>query len=216
MTQPHSAELNELAAALTKAQALIEGAKEDSSNPFFKSKYADLSSVWAACKTPLSTNGLSIVQTVETENDKPFLVTMLLHTSGQWVKSFMPIIVTKNDPQSFGSAVTYCRRYALAAIVGVCPADDDAEEAMKGVRNPAPRPIRMPPKAPETISPDKIVGQQEQIEALLNQDKEAYEKLLNHLSIKELDEINPVDYERVIEWLNKRKEKKKDESTRVA
>ena len=214
-TQTHSPELVELAKALVKAQAQIEGAKEYSSNPFFKSKYADLSSVWDACKIPLGSNGLAVLQTVENEADKPYLVTMLLHVSGQWVKSFMPIIVTKNDPQSFGSAVTYCRRYALAAIVGVCPADDDAEGAMSGSRAPA-KAAKPTPAAARILSPTEIDSQVEQIESMLDQDKEAYPKLLKHLSIASLDEIDPMDYERVINWLHKRKDTKKDESTRVA
>lgn len=120
--------------ALSKAQAVIEGAKEDSDNPFFKSKYADLTSVWQACRKPLTDNGLTVVQTMDLVADRIFLVTTLGHISGQWICSYLPIPITKPDPQTLGSAITYCRRYALSAIVGICPADDDAEGAMKPFR----------------------------------------------------------------------------------
>jgi len=125
-----SESIAKLTEALSKAQGIIEGAIKDTDNPFFKSKYADLSSVWQACRQPLSQNGLAVMQTIETHNDKYILVTTLSHSSGEWMRSFMPILLVKHDPQSFVAAVTYCRRASLAAMVGVCPADDDGESAM--------------------------------------------------------------------------------------
>src|SRR5215470_2839572 len=124
-----SEQINELAAALAKAQQEIGPAYKEASNPFFKSKYADLSSVWNACKQPLSKNGLAIMQTVEYQAEKMMLVTTLAHSSGQWIKSHMPIISTKQDAQGIGSAITYMRRYSLAAMVGVTTEDDDGNAA---------------------------------------------------------------------------------------
>lgn len=122
--------INELALALSKAQSQMKGATKDSSNPFFKSKYADLSSVWDACRDPLSKNGLCIIQTISVDvNTGTVLVTTLAHSSGQWIDSQYPIIPIKPDPQSMGSAVTYARRYALMAIVGIAPEDDDGNNA---------------------------------------------------------------------------------------
>lgn len=126
----HSPEIGSLLEALAKAQGIMEGAKEDSNNPFFKSTYADLTSVWEACRNALSSNGLSVVQTIQMINGNNCLVSILGHISGQWIKSFLPIRPAKDDIQSLGSAITYCRRYALAALVGVCPVDDDGESAM--------------------------------------------------------------------------------------
>lgn len=121
-----SENINELAAALAKAQGKIVSAKKDKKNPFFKSTYADLSSVWDACRSVLSENGLAVIQTIQTpENKQMELVTTLAHSSGQWIKSHMPIITAKNDPQSLGSALTYYRRYALSALVGVAASDED-------------------------------------------------------------------------------------------
>lgn len=127
----HTAALNELLAALAKAQGQISSAKKDKKNPFFKSSYADLSSVWEACREPLASNGLSVIQTVEGSKTEMFLVTWLGHSSGQWIKSKLPMLLQKFDPQSQGSAITYARRYALSAMVGICAdEDDDGERAM--------------------------------------------------------------------------------------
>lgn len=123
-----SPEIGELAAALAKAQGQIKEAKRDRENPFFKSSYADLGSVWEACREALSSNGLAVIQTLSGYGK---LRTTLAHSSGQWIVSLYPINPVKDDPQGLGSAVTYARRYAMAAIVGVAPAgeDDDAERA---------------------------------------------------------------------------------------
>ena len=114
-----------LALALSKAQADITGALKDSANPFFKSKYADLASCWDACRKQLAANELAVIQTVEDDR----LVTILAHSSGEWIRSACPIRTKDDSPQALGSAITYARRYALAAIVGLAQIDDDAEAA---------------------------------------------------------------------------------------
>jgi hypothetical protein len=120
-----SENINELVTALAKAQGEIQPAAKDSTNPHFKSRYADLSSVWDACRLPLSKNGLAVMQTTAVVNDKLTVVTTLAHSSGQWMRSELPVLVANNNPQALGSALTYMRRYALSAIVGVAPGDDD-------------------------------------------------------------------------------------------
>jgi len=125
-----SAELGELFAALSKAQGQMSGAVKDSSNPFFKSKYADLHHVWEAVRGPLSSNSLTVLQATNVVNNKLFVVTTIGHSSGQWMKSITPVKAMKEDPQAMGSAITYARRYSLAAICGIAQMDDDAESAM--------------------------------------------------------------------------------------
>jgi len=120
-----SEQINELASALAKAQSEIQPALKDSINPFFKSKYADLSSVWNACKAALTKNGLAVIQTMDNLNGQLVLLTTLAHSSGQWMRSILPIVSARQDAQSIGSAITYMRRYSLAAIVGVTTDDDD-------------------------------------------------------------------------------------------
>lgn len=124
-----SENINEIGAALAKAQGVIENATKDKANPYFKSTYADLASVWGACRAALSSNGLSVVQTPEQSEKGVIVSTMLLHSSGQWIKGSYLMPVSKLDAQSIGSAITYARRYALAALVGVAPEDDDGNAA---------------------------------------------------------------------------------------
>jgi hypothetical protein len=128
-----------VAAALSKAQADITGALKDSSNPFFKSKYADLASCWDACRKQLAANNLCVIQTTDLDDltNQTVLKTILAHSSGEWVKSITPILTKDNSPQAQGSGITYARRYALAAIVGLAQVDDDAEAAQgrKGFTN---------------------------------------------------------------------------------
>lgn len=127
-----SESINELATALSKAQSQMAGAKKDSSNPYFKSNYADLSSVWDACRQPLTDNGLSVTQTSDVMMEIPdhvIINTQLNHSSGQWIRSKLAMKPVKNDPQAIGSCITYARRYSLAAIVGISPEDDDGNAA---------------------------------------------------------------------------------------
>lgn len=133
----------ELAAALSKSQSEIQGAKKDCANPFFKSKYADLSSVWDACREPLTKNGLSVIQTTTERDSNIYLCTLLAHSSGQWIRSELKVITSKPDIQALGSSLTYCRRYSLAMIAGVCPEDDDGNAASQTSK---------PPVAQQTIS----------------------------------------------------------------
>lgn len=125
-------DLSELFTALAKAQAVMVDAKTDSKNPFFKSKYADLSSVVKASRKPLTENGLAVTQFIRDKEGKAFLFTRLGHTSGQWLDSFIRIQPPKEDIQSLGSYLTYLRRYSYAAIVGVVASDedDDGEQTM--------------------------------------------------------------------------------------
>jgi len=124
-----SESIGALAAALSKAQADITGALKDSQNPFFKSKYADLASCWDACRKQLAANGLSVIQTTRMSEQGLMLVTTLAHASGEWVAGEMPVLTKDASPQGQGSGITYARRYALAAIVGLAQIDDDAEAA---------------------------------------------------------------------------------------
>lgn len=126
----HSDSINEIAAALATAQGLIKGAKKDSDNPFFKSKYADLAAVAEACRAPLSAAGIAVVQAPSsTEDGRVTVTTLFVHSSGQWIAESVSVKPKDDGPQALGSAITYLRRYALAAFAGVAPEDDDGEAA---------------------------------------------------------------------------------------
>lgn len=122
----HSVSLGALAKALAAAQAKLEDAKKDKTNPHFNSRYATLSSVRAAMSEVLPQHGLAVVQGFEPHGDAGVcIVTTLMHESGEWIRSALYIPVAKKDAQGFGSAVSYGRRYSLAAIVGIATDDDD-------------------------------------------------------------------------------------------
>lgn len=124
--------MKNIAEALSKAQAKITGAVADSANPFFKSKYADLSSVMTAIRIPFAENGLSYTQGCRLDGNSWVLSTTLLHSSGETLSFDYPVICAKqNDPQAFGAAVTYARRFSLSAIAGVSQVDDDGNTAAK-------------------------------------------------------------------------------------
>lgn len=156
-----SEDIGELATALALAQGEIEGAEKSSTNPHFKSKYADLAACWDACRGPLSKNKLSIIQSPSTtENGNLKLTSLLLHSSGQWIEDELILTPRDASPQSFGSATTYARRYSLMAIVGIAPDDDDGNAASMPARkdvhapppsSPSPIRVREPdPKGPAT------------------------------------------------------------------
>ncbi len=128
-----SEQINELAEALAKAQGAMAGAKKDEENPFYKKNYADLASVWNAAREPLSENGLSVIQNVRSDKDgNVFVVSMMMHKSGQWIDSRMPVKPVKNDMQGLGAAISYARRYLLSAQAGVYQVDIDADEDQGG------------------------------------------------------------------------------------
>lgn len=129
-----STDIKELATALSKAQGALTGAKKDSANPFFKSRYADLESVWDACREVLAKNGLSVMQTLSSDGDRVVVTTTLAHSSGQWISDGMALTPKDSGPQAMGSCITYGRRYGLAAIVGVYQTDDDGEAAQGRVK----------------------------------------------------------------------------------
>jgi hypothetical protein len=121
----------ELIKALMKVQVALKPAVRDKVNPFLKSKYADLSGVWDVCRELLKENKLAVVQVSGIDSNGCYLETILTHESGEWISGKYPLRPVKpDDPQAMGSALTYARRYTLAAILGIVTEDDDAEGAM--------------------------------------------------------------------------------------
>jgi hypothetical protein len=124
-----SEKIEALALALVQVQGNLKPAIKDSKNPFFKSSYADLTSVWEACREQLAKNDLAVFQGCETHDGSDFLTTTVMHKSGQWIKSEIRLLLTKQDAQGMGSAITYARRYSLAAAIGIVQDDDDGNAA---------------------------------------------------------------------------------------
>lgn len=124
--------LKDFAKDLALAQAELEMATKDKRNTHFGSKYADLASVWEAWRSVGPKNGFSVVQLVKDAGDRQgvLIETVLLHKAGASMTTTAFFPANKNDAQGFGSAITYGRRYCLAAMAGVCPDDDDGEAAV--------------------------------------------------------------------------------------
>lgn len=129
--QMHSEQINEITMAMSKVQGEMKPAVKSCKNPFFKSSYADITDCVEACKEPLAKNNLAYFQpTYYDDSGKIFIMTILSHNpSGQFIKSYTPVLMQKNDCQSFGAALSYTRRYALSSIIGICTEDDDGNAA---------------------------------------------------------------------------------------
>lgn len=124
--------MKHIASALAKAQTEMTGAAKSSTNPHFRSKYADLGAVMDACLSALNNNGIALVQPTTDDESGRYVTTMLIHgESGETLECRVPLIVQKNDMQGYGSAVTYARRYGLMAMAGIAPEDDDGNAAAK-------------------------------------------------------------------------------------
>ena len=192
-----------LAAALAKAQGMMSHASKDANNPHFKSRYADLAAVWSAVREPLSVNGLSVVQTVAQGDGTVGVRSLLLHASGEWISSLLEMPVAQKTPQGYGSALTYARRYALAALVGIAQDDDDAEAATRPSapvlppvqkRTPLPReqPPASPPPQPGAPTPDEDPVERALIaisEAQTSEDLQPLTKLVVQLGVAKVPEV---------------------------
>ncbi len=125
---------SESIAALAKAIALsqlhVGNALKSSTNPHFKSKYADLAEILNTVRPVFSANGIAIVQTPTFESGVASVETMLCHESGEFISSVCSSPVSKQDAQGIGSAITYLRRYSLAAMCGIAQEDDDGQNAV--------------------------------------------------------------------------------------
>lgn len=205
MNQSNS--IKELATALSKVQGQLTFAKKDNANPFFKSKYADLASVWDSCRTLLSDNGLAVIQfpsgyatNVVDEKTKEHLMsltTILTHSSGEWISQDMTVPVTKADSQGAGSALTYMRRYALAAVVGVYQDDDDGNAASK--------PVKTFEKPVLTVVSEPLHSAQlGQITKLVEKTETDTKKILTYYKKTTLDQLNTEEADQVISSLQKK------------
>jgi len=137
MESYQSEQITELVAAIVKAQLAMVPAVKDHVNPYFKSKYADLPSCWEATAA-FRENGIAITQSpMEGPDGFVVLDTQLSHVSGQWMRSRIKMKVAKDDPQGYGSAITYARRYALGAMTGLVTEEDDDGNAASQPQRPA-------------------------------------------------------------------------------
>lgn len=166
----HSADIEKLSTALLQAQGAMDGAAKDSKNPHFKNTYASLESVIDAAKPALQMAGVAFTQAPgQIIENAVEVTTMLMHTSGQWLRSTLHVPLMKRDAQSVGSAITYGCRYALMATLGLPPVDDDGQAASAPAPKPDPAKWTLPTPFDEPA--DRLV-----LEALLTALRKARDK----------------------------------------
>lgn len=131
------APMSKIASALVKAQMAFAPALKTNTNPHFKSKYADLAACIEAVIDALNSNGIALVQRQHPSESGVSIETVFIHESGETFSAgVLSVPAAKHDPQGYGSALTYARRYSLMAACGIAPEDDDANAASKP-RQPA-------------------------------------------------------------------------------
>jgi hypothetical protein len=134
----HSEQINEIAAALSKAQGEIQNVVKDAKNPHFKSDYATLDAITDAVRPVFAKHGLAVVQIPTFADGLSGLDSLITHTSGQWIRGYSAAPIPKADPQGVGSATTYLRRYSLAGIAQIAQTDDDGNAASSNGAKKAP------------------------------------------------------------------------------
>ena len=147
-----------LDAALVLVQSEVEVAEKDKENPHFRSRYADLASIWKACRPALVKHGVNVTQwPAHGDDNRLHLVTRVAH-AGEWMLCHFSMPVTKQDPQGYGSAITYAKRYCLASVIGVVSDEDDDGNAASQTRNQSTGQRHAParPSAPPPASSDGL------------------------------------------------------------
>ena len=124
--------IGKLAKALAKCQTDLVPASKSSSNPFFNSKYSDISEVLKACQRPLGNNGIALTQGSHNSKTGFYVWTQLTHAdSGEYIRTAIAVSVGKADNHAIGSALTYGRRYGISAMVGIAQEDDDGNTSVQ-------------------------------------------------------------------------------------
>lgn len=199
-----SDELGELVKALAAAQMEMEHVAKDATNPFHKNKYGTLASTIDACRPVLNKHGLAVMQYCEPFGDKEYLVTKLAHTSGQWQKGMQVLTPQDNKPQSWGSCITYARRYGSKAMGFLADEDDDGQAASTP-------PIKKQeyagkqPKQPAHVVPIEQPISEMQHKALLdNLTAKEVEDLCRRANIELLSDLPSSRFQATFEWAQKK------------
>jgi hypothetical protein len=214
-----SEQINALAEALAKAQGAISNPSKNRkvtvqtrSGSSYEFEYATLDNIFDVIRRPLTDNGLSYTQMLDTTGEgKLRLVTILMHASGQWIKTETPVMVQEQTMQALGSAQTYARRYAISSLLGIAAEEDDDGNAADGNSvqdRTAPR------RSPKTAKPEIKEGElwktkAESIKALIDEAvfPDDVEKAIgnNSVSLSEIKEKSSTAYDFLMERATKRK-----------
>lgn len=200
--QSHS--IDQLVGAKARADTQLHNVRKGSANPFFKSDYADLAAITKIVRPCYGKNGMAFVQAPWLLDGKHVLITTLAHESGQWIRSVMPIdaMPDKNGvvtPQATGSAITYAKRYALAAMANLAQTDedDDGEAAMGREAPPAPAPVTVDDIADTFDVPDDSSVMDESLAAVADRDDLRAWYRQHERDVHELKTTNPEAFKRI-------------------
>src|SRR5580765_4580732 len=193
-----SEQIDKLATALSKAQAVMEAAAKNKRNPHFNSAYADLASIIESVRKPLTDNGLAFTQTIQTMQTGLSLETTLLHTSGQWLRSEYPLI--QGTAQQTGSSLTYARRYSLSSIAGIAADEDDDGAAATKANGSRAQPRKPPKEAP--ISQDSLNILIRECDET-NTDKR---DLCKYFGVPSMADLTPDQFAEAMAWLKRKRE----------
>ena len=181
-----------VAAAFVKAQTQFAPALKTATNPHFRSKYADLSACVEAVMDALNNNGIGLIQRTHESESGVNVETVMIHESGESLSAgILHVPAAKNDPQGYGSALTYARRYSLMAACGIAPEDDDGNAASKAQRQPA---------KPAGMTDD----QTRQIFDLCNQAGKSPADLTAFFGVERVADIPSDKFDGIIKTLNRR------------
>lgn len=196
-----SESINELAGALAKAQGQMANAVMNRTNPHFKSKYADLSSVLDSTRGPLSANGLAVIQTMQATERGMVLRSTLAHSSGQWIATEYPLPATQR-PHEMGSALTYARRYSLAALIcNSADEDDDGNVAMTAKPNNGTR-----------ISEKEL----KELRDLIDRKETDVVKICKHLKLAKIEDITPEQFATIMPAIEAKPDRKTETFSEAA
>jgi hypothetical protein len=204
---------NQLNTALALAQGEFETARRSRESLDYNDRYGDLSDVVDASRAYLAKNGLSVTFPISNNTDTGTLLEcVLLHSSGQEIRSSMRILPQKNDPRSYASEINFMKRVLYSALVGVCVEgeDDDAHDAMDAYRDAEER--RMPLSTKVDAGDSKVPINREQLEDLeleLDGDTEIAGKILKSFNIRDLASMPRSKYREAMKTLRLIKENKK-------
>ena len=185
-----SENINELTAALAKAQSEIRNPSKNTKNTFFKNEYADLTAVLGCIRPVASANGLSFIQSVEARAGHVCVSSQVSHSSGQWIKQTASVELlktSKNPIQDLGSMATYLKRYQAQSMWAVC-ADEDTDAQDLGI---------------EDISDEKVAH----LDAMLDATKSSKEAFLKVYGVENLKSLTDSQYEKAKKQLQQKKAK---------
>lgn len=214
-----SQEIQELAAAFAKAQGELLPAHKNSVNPFHKSKYADLADVWEPARETLAKHGLSVTQLPSFVEGRGWVLeNVLMHCSGQWISSELPLKPAKDDNQGFGATLTYMRRYGICPLVGIVVRDEDDDgETADGrgkTKNSLPKKSEQLVEIVQTKQEEPVISNSEYLvlqgflKQLPEEEKQSYEeKVLVHFKIESLYKLTKTQFESCLISINNKLKK---------